>query len=100
MQAMAVGRKKERPKPSGSSLLTDAENEQLFETMGKDRISLAAAVAQLLVAYPDSPNIWRKANDGVTVLVKDYLNRNYALCVYDIFKQDPLWSQILWVVNI
>lgn len=69
MQAMAVGRKKERPKPSGSSLLTDAENEQLFETMGKDRISLAAAVAQLLVAYPDSPNIWRKANDGVAVLV-------------------------------
>lgn len=88
-------KKKERPKPIGSVLLTDAENELLFNTLGRDRISLCAGVAQLLAAYPESPNIWRKANAGIAILIKDYFNRNYAICMYDIFKQEPLWNQVL-----
>lgn len=90
-------KKKDRPKPIGSALLTDAENEQLFQILGRDRVSLSAGVVQLLAAYTDNPNIWRKVNVGVVVLIKDYENRNYALALYDIFKQQLLWNQILLV---
>lgn len=88
-------KKKERPKHNGSALLTDAENEQLFGILGPDRISLCAGVAQLLVAQPPENPTWCKLNVGIAVLIKDYINRNYALAMYDIFKQEPVWSQIL-----
>ena len=90
-------KKKERPKHNGSAQLTDAENEQLFGILGQDRISLCAGVAQLLVAQSPENSTWRKVNVGVVVLIKDYFNRNYALAMYDIFKQAPLWNQILYV---
>lgn len=90
-------KRRERPSPIGSSLLSDDENRQLFEIMGRDRISFAAGVAQLLASCPEKPNIWSKVNLGVAILVKDYRNKFYQLCMYDIFKKDPLWTQTLFV---
>ena len=87
--------RRERPKSSGSALLTDAENEQLFGVLGPDRISLAAGVTQLLAATPDTPNQWRKLNVGVASLVKDYGMKTYAISLFDVFSGEGLWTQIL-----
>ncbi|KAL3077540.1 hypothetical protein niasHS_012246 [Heterodera schachtii] len=89
-------KRKDRPAHKGSALLSAEENSQLFEVLGRDRISLVAGIAQLLDAPAESPNVWRKTNVGIVYLVKDYRERNYQLCMYDIFKKELQWSQILY----
>uniref|UniRef100_A0A915DZQ8 Uncharacterized protein n=1 Tax=Ditylenchus dipsaci TaxID=166011 RepID=A0A915DZQ8_9BILA len=60
----------ENAQTMGSALLTEAENQQLFEMLGPERISLAAGVAQLLSSSPiEAPNAgggqWRKWHVGL-----------------------------------
>uniref|UniRef100_A0A915LRX2 Uncharacterized protein n=1 Tax=Meloidogyne javanica TaxID=6303 RepID=A0A915LRX2_MELJA len=88
--------KKERPKPSGSSLVTNTENLQLFQVLGRDRISTMAGVAQLLDVHPNCPNVWRKVNVGLAVLTKDYAKKHYSMCLYDIMNQKIVWDQVLY----
>nr|CAD2181613.1 unnamed protein product [Meloidogyne enterolobii] len=88
--------KKERPKPFGSSLVTNTENLQLFQVLGRDRISTMAGVAQLLDVHPNCPNVWRKVNVGLAVLTKDYAKKHYSMCLYDIMNQKIVWDQVLY----
>lgn len=85
-------RRRERPSPSGSTVLTDAENRHLFDILGPDRVSLTAAVVQLLNS--DSSK-WRKQHTGVVSLVKDYNLKCYVMNMYDVFNGELLWSQTL-----
>uniref|UniRef100_A0A915EEV4 WH1 domain-containing protein n=1 Tax=Ditylenchus dipsaci TaxID=166011 RepID=A0A915EEV4_9BILA len=78
----------------GSTLLTEAENHQLFEMLGPERISLAAGVAQLLSSSPiEAPNAgggqWRKWHVGVASLVKDYSQKCYSIGLFDVFNGEP-----------
>ncbi|KAL3093029.1 hypothetical protein niasHS_004631 [Heterodera schachtii] len=89
--------KDRRPAHKGSALLSEEENSQLFEVLGRDRISLVAGIAQLLEldAPAERPNVWRRTNVGIVFLVKDYRERHYELCMYDTFEKELRWSQIL-----
>uniref|UniRef100_A0A1I8BVB4 WH1 domain-containing protein n=1 Tax=Meloidogyne hapla TaxID=6305 RepID=A0A1I8BVB4_MELHA len=87
-------RKRERPKPIGSSLVSDAENEQLFQLLGNDRISIVAGVAQLL-AQDYSSNAWKKVKDGLAVLTKDYAKKHFSLCQYDILNHKIVFEKVL-----
>lgn len=86
------GSKKRRPENSGSKLLTNAENQLMFEILGSNRISLAAAVVQLLRA---SGGQWQHLHVGVVSLVKDYERKLYALKLFDIYNGNMLWEQVL-----
>lgn len=89
-------RKRERPPNYGAQLLSAAENQTLFSLLGHDCISLAAGVVQLLKADPDNPRFWTKVHVGVISLVKDYEKRAYFLRLYEIFKKQFTWEQMLY----
>ncbi|KAI6206745.1 hypothetical protein M3Y94_00947600 [Aphelenchoides besseyi] len=93
LQSTESKKRKERPENSGSTLLTRQENQLLFETLGSKRISLAAAVVQLLRA---SGGAWSHEHVGVVSLVKDYQRKEYALKLYDIYNAQMLWEQPLY----
>ncbi|KAI6180902.1 WH1 domain containing protein [Aphelenchoides besseyi] len=93
LQSTESKKRKERPENSGSHLLTRQENQLLFETLGPKRISLAAAVVQLLRA---SGGAWSHEHVGVVSLVKDYQRKEYALKLYDIYNAQMLWEQPLY----
>uniref|UniRef100_A0A0M3HR10 WH1 domain-containing protein n=1 Tax=Ascaris lumbricoides TaxID=6252 RepID=A0A0M3HR10_ASCLU len=86
----------ERPPNYGAQLLSAAENQTLFSLLGHDCISLAAGVVQLLKADPDNPRFWTKVHVGVISLVKDYEKRAYFLRLYEIFKKQFTWEQMLY----
>uniref|UniRef100_A0A915PHV9 WH1 domain-containing protein n=1 Tax=Setaria digitata TaxID=48799 RepID=A0A915PHV9_9BILA len=91
-----VGRPKKRPPNTGALLFNSAENSTLFSLLGHDCISLAAGVVQLLKSDPRNPGIWIKAHRGVVSLVKDYDKRAYFLRLYDIYRKQYLWQQMLY----
>ena len=63
-------KRRERPRPVGSPMLTDAENLHLFDMLGPERISLTAGVAQLLAAENNGiSSRWTKWHVGVASLV-------------------------------
>ncbi|MCP9266167.1 BMA-WSP-1 [Dirofilaria immitis] len=72
------------------------ENNTLFSLLGHDCISLAAGVVQLLKSDPRNPGVWVKAHRGVVSLVKDYDKRAYFLRLYDIYRKQYLWQQMLY----
>jgi hypothetical protein len=84
--------KRSRPPNLGSRLLTTAENQLMFEILGPNRISLVAAVVQLLRA---SRGQWQHVQVGVVSLVKDYERKLYALMLFDIYNGNKLWEQVL-----
>lgn len=84
--------RKRRPDHSGSKLLTSAENQLMFEILGQNRISLSAAVVQLLKA---SGGKWQHVHVGVVSLVKDYDRKLYTLILFDIYNGQKLWEQVL-----
>lgn len=84
-----------RPPNTGAQLISASENAILFSLLGHDCISLAAGVVQLLKSDPRSPGLWLKAHRGVVSLVKDYDKRAYFLRLYDIYKKQYLWQQML-----
>ena len=81
-----------RAEHEGSRQLTAQENQLLYETLGSDRVSLCAAVVQLLRA---SGGAWLHEHVGVVSLVKDYTRKVYALMLFDIYSSTLLWQQIL-----
>ncbi|KHN83581.1 Wiskott-Aldrich syndrome protein [Toxocara canis] len=89
-------RKKERPPNSGAQLLNASENQTLFSLLGHDCISLAAGVVQLLKADPQNARFWTRVHVGVISLVKDYEKRAYFLRLYEIFKKQFAWEQMLY----
>ncbi|CAG9539147.1 unnamed protein product [Cercopithifilaria johnstoni] len=91
-----TGRPKKRPPNTGALLFNSVENSTLFSLLGHDCISLAAGVVQLLKSDPRNPGVWIKAHKGVVSLVKDYDKRAYFLRLYDIYRKQYLWQQMLY----
>ncbi|EJW86387.1 hypothetical protein WUBG_02700 [Wuchereria bancrofti] len=90
-----TGRPKKRPPNTGALLFNSVENGTLFSLLGHDCVSLAAGVVQLLKSDPRNPGVWIKAHRGVVSLVKDYDKRAYFLRLYDIYRKQYLWQQML-----
>lgn len=75
--------------------MSSTENAVLFSLLGRDSVSLAAGVVQLLRTDSRNPRAWMKAHIGVISLVKDFEKRAYFLRLYDISKKQFLWQQML-----
>ncbi|VDN07697.1 unnamed protein product [Thelazia callipaeda] len=91
-----TSRSKKRPPNTGALLFNTTENDILFSLLGHDCISLAAGIVQLLKSDSKNPKIWMKAHRGVISLVKDYEKRAYFLRLYDVYKKQYLWQQMLY----
>ncbi|XP_069142757.1 actin nucleation-promoting factor WASL-like [Argopecten irradians] len=89
-------RNKPRASNSGSLLLDNSENEQLFGMLGRGCVSLATGVVQLYTADPPARTRWTKRYCGVACFIKDNPNRSYYIRVYDIKKNLMIWEQEIY----
>ena len=87
----------ERPDNNGSKLFSGSENAIFFSHLGYDCYSLAAGIVQLLKAETPNQRVWTKYFCGVISLVKDYGKRAYFLRLYDVFRKELKWQQMLYV---
>lgn len=87
---------RQRPTNAPSILLRDAENEALFQTIGRLCVTLATGVVQLYLADQADRNRWSKRCCGVVCFVKDSSKRSFYIRVYDIKKQQMIWEQELY----
>ncbi|KAM4676904.1 actin nucleation-promoting factor WASL [Discoglossus pictus] len=78
----------------GSMLLTQQENESLYNYLGKKCVTINSAVVQLFVS--DRNSMWAKKCCGVVCLVKDNPLRSYFIRVYDIKEGKQLYEQELY----
>eukprot|EP00058_Branchiostoma_floridae_P001142 XP_002586630.1 hypothetical protein BRAFLDRAFT_131307 [Branchiostoma floridae] len=85
-----------RPQNVSSNLLYPAENEQLFNLLGKRCVTLATGVVQVYLALPESRGAWTKRCVGVACFVKDNPKRSYFIRVYDVKKCVLIWEQELY----
>ncbi|KAK9975553.1 hypothetical protein ABG768_020804 [Culter alburnus] len=76
---------------SGSLLLTQQENEVLFNYLGRKCTSLCSAVVQVYGAERNSS--WVKKCCGVACLVKDGQKRSYFIRVFDMKEGKVLFDQ-------
>ncbi|KAH7714885.1 WH1 domain containing protein [Aphelenchoides avenae] len=88
--------RRKRPLSTGTKLLTATENEKFKAVLGQDRVSLCAAIVQLLRTSREDPWSWQKAHTGVVSLVKDYSRRSFVIAVFDVEYFDLLWEQMLY----
>ncbi|KAK3608351.1 hypothetical protein CHS0354_030806 [Potamilus streckersoni] len=79
-----------------SILLSETENEGLFNLLGRNCVTLASAVVQLYLSEPPSHQHWNKKTCGVACFVKDNPKRSYYIRIYDIKKGQMLWEQELY----
>ncbi|XP_076217023.1 LOW QUALITY PROTEIN: actin nucleation-promoting factor WAS, partial [Aptenodytes patagonicus] len=90
----AGGGPRGRQRPSG--LLQQQENLRLFELLGRKCVTLATAVAQLVVAEPGGPGgAWAKRGCGVACLVRDSPRRSYFIRLYCLAAGSLWWEQEL-----
>ncbi|GFR59154.1 neural Wiskott-Aldrich syndrome protein [Elysia marginata] len=87
---------RQKPTNARSMLLRDAENEALFQTIGRLCVTLATGVVQLYLADQADRNRWSKRCCGVVCFVKDSSKRSFYIRVYDIKKQQMIWEQELY----
>ncbi|XP_040002955.1 WASP like actin nucleation promoting factor b isoform X2 [Xiphias gladius] len=78
----------------GSILLTQQENECLFNHLGRKCITLSSAVVQVFTA--DRNSSWNKRCCGVACLVKDNPQRSYYIRVFDIRDGKMMFEQELY----
>ncbi|XP_041833381.1 LOW QUALITY PROTEIN: WASP like actin nucleation promoting factor b [Melanotaenia boesemani] len=78
----------------GSLLLTQQENECLFNYLGKKCITLSSAVVQVFTAERNGS--WNKRCCGVACLVKDNPQRSYYIRVLDIRDGKIMFEQELY----
>ncbi|KAM4615544.1 actin nucleation-promoting factor WASL-like isoform 2-T2 [Polymixia lowei] len=79
---------------AGSILLTQQENECLFNHLGRKCITLSSAVVQVFTAERNSG--WNKRCCGVACLVKDNPLRSYFIRVLDIKDGKTMFEQELY----
>ncbi|XP_022098026.1 neural Wiskott-Aldrich syndrome protein-like isoform X2 [Acanthaster planci] len=77
-----------------SKLLSQSENDQVFNLLGRRCSTLTTAVVQVFLAQP--PNSWTKKCCGVACFVKDTNNRSYYIRVFDIVRGMKVWEQELY----
>ncbi|KAM6895868.1 actin nucleation-promoting factor WASL-like isoform 2-T2 [Xenentodon cancila] len=78
----------------GSTLLTQQENECLFNYLGRKCITLSSAVVQVFTA--DRNASWCKRCCGVACLVKDNPQRSYFIRVFDLRDGKMTFEQELY----
>ncbi|XP_067880354.1 actin nucleation-promoting factor WAS-like [Heterodontus francisci] len=79
-----------------SSLLSDHENQVLFELLGRKTQTLATTVVQVFLALPASNNHWTKCYTGVACFIKDNPKRSYFVRVYSLKEGKLVWEQELY----
>jgi hypothetical protein len=90
---MQRNKKQRRPSNSGSKLLTVIENQQLFNFLGPNRISLAAG--SVVEYFQDFNGSWKGQHNGVLSFVKDYENKQYTLILVDVSNWRQFWEKIM-----
>uniref|UniRef100_A0AAY5K4M1 WASP like actin nucleation promoting factor b n=1 Tax=Esox lucius TaxID=8010 RepID=A0AAY5K4M1_ESOLU len=83
-----------RPTNVGSILLTQQENDCIYNYLGRKCISLSSAVVQVYSAERNSA--WNKRCCGVACLVKDNPARSYFIRVFDIKDGKTMFEQELY----
>uniref|UniRef100_A0A1A7YGM9 Wiskott-Aldrich syndrome-like b n=1 Tax=Iconisemion striatum TaxID=60296 RepID=A0A1A7YGM9_9TELE len=78
----------------GSTLLTQQDNEILFNCLGKKCLSLSSGVVQVFTA--ERNNSWNKKCCGAACLVKDNPQRSYFIRVFDIKDGRKMFEQELY----
>ncbi|XP_070559705.1 actin nucleation-promoting factor WASL-like [Ptychodera flava] len=81
-------------KNAKSGLLTQQENQKIFESLGTNANTLSTTVVQVYLAYP-TPTKWTKNCCGVACFVKDFGLKSYYIRVYDGKNWTLLWEQEL-----
>ncbi|XP_078064699.1 actin nucleation-promoting factor WAS-like, partial [Mustelus asterias] len=79
-----------------SALLSDHENQVLFELIERKTVSLATTVVQVYLALPNSSHYWTKCHSGVACFVKDNPKRSYFIRVYSLKEGMLVWEQELY----
>ncbi|XP_070559703.1 actin nucleation-promoting factor WASL-like isoform X2 [Ptychodera flava] len=92
---MSVPQQHKKTQNVPSSLLTQQENDQLFNILGKRCSTLATAIVQVYVARPN-PTKWTKKCCGVACFVKDNPLRSYFIRVFSLEKKSMIWEQELY----
>ncbi|XP_045164537.2 actin nucleation-promoting factor WASL-like isoform X2 [Mercenaria mercenaria] len=67
-----------------SLLLSNQENESIFNVLGRGCVTLATAVVQLFLADSGNKQIWNMRSCGVVCFVKDNPKRSFFIRVYGI----------------
>ena len=77
------------------SLITEAENQTLFQLLGPKCVTLASAVVQVFVASAASQGRWSEKTTGIACLVKDSNLRSYFIRIYNLSNGRKDWEQDL-----
>jgi len=78
------------------SLITEAENQNLFDSLGRKCVTLASAVVQVFVTQGPYHDRWNKKTMGIACFVKDSNLRSYFIRIYDVTKGQKVWEQELY----
>ncbi|KAF6019209.1 WASL [Bugula neritina] len=80
---------------SPSRLLSNEENEVIFNALGNRSVTLSTAVVQVFLAdqNTNSGPRWNKRCTGVLTFVKDNENRSYYLRVFNLKQRRVEWQQ-------
>jgi len=78
------------------SLITEIENQTLFESLGRKCVTLASAVVQVFVTTAPHHDRWSKKAMGIACFVKDSNMRSYFIRIYDVTKSQKVWEQELY----
>ncbi|XP_067685163.1 actin nucleation-promoting factor WASL-like [Haliotis asinina] len=81
----------------GCILLSDTENQILFECLGRGCTTIASGVVELYLAERLADSRWTRHACGVACLVKDNNMRSFFIRLYDIQAQRLLWEQELYM---
>ncbi|KAI1293038.1 Wiskott-Aldrich syndrome protein [Halotydeus destructor] len=77
-----------------SDLLTDEDNELVFQLLGNQCYALATAVVDLHVQWISKPSYstWDKMATGVACFVRDTVSRSYFIRVFDLLDRYQTWE--------
>jgi len=76
----------------GSLLLSNEENQSIFDILGKGQTTLSTAVAQLLVPTPDQQK-WQIKDTGALCLVRDATKKSYCIQVISFCTKSMVFRQ-------
>ncbi|KAL4226644.1 hypothetical protein ACF0H5_014625 [Mactra antiquata] len=79
-----------------SLLISDHENESIFNVLGRGCTTLATAVVQLYLADAQNRQRWSKQCCGVVCFVKDNPKRSYFIRLYDAGSRNMVWEQEIY----
>ncbi|CAF1374517.1 unnamed protein product [Didymodactylos carnosus] len=82
-----------RPAHQDSKMLTKSENQDLYNILGQNGVTLATAVVQILLPEQPHQTRWLKYACGVFCFVKDYDQRTYCFRLYDLKQRRHIFEE-------